>query len=78
MTQTEIANKIGVTQSYISKYLKGEIGCSLSVAKKFTDHFGGDPLFWMDSTSEQRRAALRNKTKPSTFKFLSKLFSKIN
>lgn len=63
MTQTEIAARLGVTQSYISKYFKGKLQCSLKVAKKMTELFGQDPLFWMDSPLEKRRSVVGNQVK---------------
>jgi len=58
MKQTDLAETLGVTQTYISKYLKGYRGCSLQTAKKLSELFGKDPLWWMESTPDQRQKIL--------------------
>ncbi|MCF8094440.1 MAG: helix-turn-helix transcriptional regulator [Desulfobacteraceae bacterium] len=60
MNQIELSKKLGVTQSYISKYLRGERGCSLQTARKLTEFFGCNPLFWLEATPEQKHAILGN------------------
>lgn len=60
MNQIELSQKLGKSQSYISKYLRGERGCSLKTAKKLTEMFGCNPLFWMEATADQRRAIIGN------------------
>jgi plasmid maintenance system antidote protein VapI len=60
MKQMDLAASLGVTQAYVSKYLKGKRGCSLQTAKKLSAMFGHDPIWWMESTPEQRRSVLAN------------------
>ena len=58
MNQIELSKALGVSQSFISKFLRGERGCSLSLAEKLEDHFGQPAIWWMKSTPAQRRAAI--------------------
>lgn len=58
MKQNDLAKKLGVTQAYISAFINGKRGCSLLTAKKLSSIFGNPPLWWMESTPEQRQCAL--------------------
>jgi plasmid maintenance system antidote protein VapI len=60
MNQIELANRLGRTQGFVSKFLNGHAGCSLETAEKLSDLFGHDPLWWMKSTAKQRKAVLGN------------------
>lgn len=58
MNQIELSKKLGKSQSYVSKYLRGERGCSLKTARKLTELFGCNPLFWLEATPEQKAAII--------------------
>ena len=54
MTQQELADKVGVSQAFISQMLNGERRPKLATAKKLSKAVPGtDPLFWMEATPRQ-------------------------
>lgn len=60
MKQNDLAKQLGVTQAYISKFINGHTGCSLKTARRLTDLFGHDPLFWMEATPEEIKSIIGN------------------
>lgn len=58
MKQRELSKITGLSQAYLSKYLRGDRNCSLKTAKLLTGVFGKDPIFWMESSADQRRAIM--------------------
>jgi antitoxin HigA-1 len=49
VTQTKLAEHIGVTQSKVSEICTGRRGISAEMAVKLAKAFGQDPLFWLDA-----------------------------
>lgn len=59
MTQTEIANRAGVTPQFIHLILKGVRRPSWSVAKKLAEVTGIDAVHWMEGDIERIKQAIQ-------------------
>jgi len=57
-TQTEIANKIGVTQQMVSAIMLGKARPSWDTAKRLAEITGTTPDLWFDGTPEQKLEAI--------------------
>jgi transcriptional regulator with XRE-family HTH domain len=64
ITQKQIAMASGISQGFVSQILSGDKRPSWEVAKLFAKAVPGtDPVFWMESTAKDRRAAVKNAIK---------------
>ncbi len=57
-TQTKLAKKVGVTQQFISKILRGKSRPSWPTAKRLAEATGTDPVLWLEGTPEEIKQAL--------------------
>lgn len=58
MTQTEITNKAGIGQQFVSKILAGLRRPSWKTAKKLAEATGTNPVLWLEGTPEEIKQAL--------------------
>jgi plasmid maintenance system antidote protein VapI len=65
MKQIQLSKILNLSQGQLSKFLNGKSGCSLQTAKKLTELFGESPLFWLESTSEQRKNIIKGNMQKS-------------
>jgi len=62
INQTEVARRADITDAFFSEILAGKKNPSWKTAKKLAKVLSWtSPVFWMESTSQERREAFLNK-----------------
>ena len=61
LTQTEIAKSVGITQGHLSNILSKRKTTSWKTAKKLAKTTNTDPILWLEGSSQDIKAALKQR-----------------
>ena len=64
ITQTKVAKKIGITQSYFSKIINGRCRPHYQTAKRLEKALGIPLIVWMEGTAKEIQKALDDQPSP--------------